>query len=114
MLACIQVAQAQSDTSKYKSVNFYGNGVTEYIYFVHTGQCTHEVEIYYFTSKNPQKIQLNIKQFTLDCYQFSECTSTFRVNFPNQQAVYKLTKGLMYLSSQDASGKVQEYQYIME
>lgn len=114
MLACLQVAQAQNHTQKYKSVNFYGNGVTEHIHIVKVGQCWNDVEIYYFTSKNPTKIQLNIRQYTIDCIQFSECTSTFRVNFPNDQAVYKLTMGIMYLSSQDASGKLQEYEYVQE
>jgi hypothetical protein len=113
MFACFQFAQAQNNTAKYKSVNFYKNGVTEYIDIVSTGDCSHQVDIYYFTSKNPQKIKLDIKQYTLDCYAFSECTSTFRVNFPNEEFIYKLTQGVMFLSSEDGSGKTQHFEFMM-
>lgn len=120
LLVCVfftQLAytQKQTNVSKYKSENHYGNGVIEYIH-IHSSSNCHDMEnlkIYYFTSKNPQKILLEVKQMTIDCIPFSECLTYYKVNFPNQTKTYKLNQGVMHLSCED-NGKLQPYEFIME
>ena len=75
-----------ADDILWKSANFYGNGVTEYLYEVDGGR-----EFYYFTSKSPKKIKLII----ID-KKFYENDLIFSVKFPGKVDIYKLVRTFNY------------------
>ncbi len=115
-LACTHLAYAQTYTNKYRSVNFYKNGVTEYLEIkTLASSCNYlEAEIYYFTSKNPQKIRLRISRVVTDCVPFSECISSVHVTFPNENDTYILTLSIMALSCRNPNGQDQPFEYLRE
>lgn len=99
---------------RYKSYNFYGNGVTEYLY-VYTdfklGVGKERYEVYYATSKNTEKIRLQVKavnKVTEDMHYILGID----VTFPNDNKIYKLALGAGYAQCLDDTGKSQEYQPI--
>ena len=95
----IGVLTISAEELLWKSVNFYGNGVTEYLYEIDGGR-----EYYYFTSRSPKKIKLII----IDVQYYDQDT-ILSLKFPGRLEIYKLirtsnTKGnFLTCISQDSS-----------
>lgn len=94
----------------FKSHNFYGNDVTEYIeyYFRDGGGVSISDEIYYYTSKNSQKIKMSIISAT-EAVVGMEGAIIYQVTFPNQQEVYTLTIAAGGLECKNPDGSLQGY-----
>ncbi len=114
LMFCVTNLSAQN-TSKYKSENYYGNGVTEYIhlYTPQSSKGLSGLEVYYFSSQNPNKIKLKVIKLTegqsgLDLYYKIE------VSFPNDTAIYTLVNPMGSLNCIDPKGKQQDYELIWE
>ena len=91
----------------WKSVNFYDNGVTEYIYEINGGR-----EFYYFTSRSPKKIKLiiiNVQNYESD--------TIYSVKFPGKLDIYKIirtynTKGNFLICITQDSNVPQKFEKI--
>jgi len=91
----------------WKSVNFYGNGVTEYLYEIDGGR-----EYYYFTSRSPKKIKLII----IDVQYFDNDT-VLSLKFPGKIEIYKLirtfsTRGIFLTCINQDTSVPQKYEKI--
>lgn len=96
----------------YKSHNFYGNGVTEYLYVYSGGMMPpNQYEVYYSTSKNTEKIRLQVKAVN-KVNEDMHYILGIDVTFPNDNKIYKLVFGLGYTQCVDDTGKVQNYEPI--
>ena len=91
----------------WKSVNFYDNGVTEYLYEINGGR-----EFYYFTSRSPKKIKLiiiNVQNYESD--------TIYSVKFPGKLDIYKIirtynTKGNFLICITQDSNVPQKFEKI--
>lgn len=108
------LGEKQGDVNRYKSHNFYGNGVTEYLYVYSgfkLGVGKDAMEIYYATSTKPEKIELQIQSIQEE-RSGMEGVMYIKVNFPNNTQTYTLVFGVGYLNCIDSSGKKQAYEPI--
>lgn len=108
------LGKTQGNINRYKSYNFYGNGVTEYLYIytdfkIDIGK--ERYEIYYATSKNTEKILLQVKAVT-KVNEDMHYILSIDVTFPNDNKIYKIVFGAGWLHCLDASGKKQDYEPI--
>jgi hypothetical protein len=97
-----------------KSHNFYGNGVTEYLY-IYTdfklGIGKDAMEVYYSTSTKLEKILLQVKAVT-KVNEDMHYILSIDVTFPNDNKIYKIVFGAGWLHCIDSSGKKQDYETI--
>lgn len=106
--------EKKGGVNRYKSHNFYGNGVTEYLHICSgfkLGVGKDAMEIYYSTSAKPEKIELQIQSIREE-RSGMEGVMYIKVNFPNDTQTYTLVFGVGYLNCIDASDKKQDYEPI--
>jgi len=108
---CFAANSAQAQwTNKYKSYNFYGNGVTEYIIAQSAGGNA-AAQYWYYTSSNAQRIKLVVIS-TKTVTSGMEGSTIVKVKFPSGKVVYTLEfiAGGMYCLA--PGGKKQAYDYM--
>lgn len=100
----------------FKSVNFYGNGVTEYLY-EYSSEFIHEY--YYYTSKAPKKIKLRILNKQDTFYDGKSDYSrgfAYTVKFPDRKNTYILIRNLVMdnnsLTCINPDKSEQEFEYV--
>lgn len=101
------LSSIKSEELLWKSFNYYGNGVTEYLYEIDGGR-----EYYYFTSRSPKKVKLII----LDIQNFDNDTVVM-VKFPGKIDIYKLirtmnSRGVFLSSISPNSTALQKYEKV--
>lgn len=112
----VLVGQAQS-TKLFKSKNYYGNGITEYLELVameEPPKSNMSDKFYYYTSNNPSKIELKVVNveatFVGEMVSLADTYAIYTVTFPNDSKEYKLSvqigSGLRCINPDDS---VQEY-----
>lgn len=108
---CFATNSAQAQwTNKYKSYNFYGNGVTEYIIAQSAGGNA-AAQYWYYTSSNARRIKLVVIS-TKTVTSGMEGATLVDVKFPGGKVVYTLefVAGGMYCLA--PGKKRQAYDYI--
>lgn len=110
VFAFILLGLGANAQTTFKSHNFYGNGVTEYIeyYYRDGGGVSVSDEVYYYTSKNAQKIKMNITSAT-EAVVGMEGMISYQVTFPNEEKVYRLTIAAGGLTCTNPDGSQQFY-----
>jgi hypothetical protein len=106
--------EKKGGVNRYKSYNFYGNGVTEYLYICSgfkLGVGKDAMEIYYSTSAKPEKILLQVKAVN-KVNEDMHYILSIDVTFPNDNKIHKIVFGVGWLHCIDASGKKQDYEPI--
>lgn len=113
LLFCCSLNLSAQSPIKFKSENFYGNSITEYIhlYIPQYSKGLPGLEVYYFTSQNPNKIRLNVIKVT-EGQSGNDVIYKIDVSFPNDTAIYSLVHGMASLNCIDPNGKKQEYELI--
>ncbi len=100
--------------NKWYSKNFYGNGETEYLdqisYTKEGNDKVYFTDFYYYSSKNPQKIQLQIHS-EQNFKEGMEGRTEYTVSSTNQKSTYLIITRPGYLGCQNPDGKIQEFVY---
>ncbi len=96
--------EEEYENKPYVSKDFYGNGVEEYL-LLENGQ------YFYWSSKNGQRIQLEISELKEQVVDETALITTGKMRFPGDSKVYKFVQDESGLSITHPDGRVQSYDF---